>query len=97
MFLVLRNVSQVSPLLLTLQVLDNATETVAMGSNQHPLSFFDLWHDLLVPERKCPSNGVLKTLTARELVLCQVSITSVLQGKRRSRCCQNSFSNAGLH
>lgn len=60
-------------------MLDDATETVAMGSNQHPLSFLDLWNDLFIPEWKGSSNGVLETLTAGKLVLCQVRITAVLK------------------
>lgn len=74
--------SKVSALSLTLKMLDDAPETVAMGSNQHPLSLFDLWNDLFVPEGQSPGNGVLETLTAGKLVLCQVGITPVLQQKR---------------
>ena len=73
---------KVSALSLTLKVLDDASETVAMGSNQHPLSFFDLRNDLFVPERQSPGDGVLETLTAGKLVLCQVGVTAVLQQKK---------------
>lgn len=65
-------------------MLDNAPETVAMGSNQHPLSLLDLWNYLFIPERKCPGNSVLKTLAAGELVLCQVTIPPVLQENKKS-------------
>ncbi len=75
--------SNVSALSLTLEVLDNAPETVAMGSDQHPLSLFDLRNDLFVPEGQCSGDGVLETLTAGKLVLRQVGITPVLQRKRR--------------
>lgn len=68
--------------MLTLKVLDNATETVAMGSNQHPLPFFDLWSYFIIPKRKSPSNGVFQTLTTWKLVFCQISITSVLQQRK---------------
>lgn len=54
---------------LTLKMLDNATETVAMGSNQHPLSVFDLWNNLIVPEGQCSSNGVLQALTGWKLIV----------------------------
>lgn len=75
--------SKVSALSLTLQVLDDAPETVAMGSNQHPLSLFDLWNDLFVPEGQCPGDGVLETLTAGKLFLGQVGVTPVLQRKQK--------------
>lgn len=62
-------------------MLHDASETVAVGSNQHPLSLFDLGNDLLIPEGQRPGDGVLQTLTAGELVLGQVSVTAVLQRK----------------
>ncbi len=62
-------------------MLDDAPQTVAMGSNQHPLSLHDLWNDLIVPEGQRSGDGVLETLTAGKLVLGQVSITPVLQQK----------------
>lgn len=63
----------------TLQMLHDATETVAMGSNQHPLSLLDLWNDLFIPKWQRPGDGVFKALAAGELVLSQISITTVLQ------------------
>lgn len=71
-------------------MLHDTPETVAMGSNQHPLSIQDLWNDLIVPEGQCPGDGVLETLTGGELVLGQVSITPVLEGKV-------NFVNDGSH
>lgn len=62
-------------------MLHDASETVAVGSNQHPLSLFDLGNDLLIPKGQRPGDGVLQTLTAGELVLGQVGITAVLQRK----------------
>lgn len=62
-------------------MLHNASETVAVGGNQHPLSFFNLGNDLLIPEGQRPGDGVLQTLTAGELVLGQVGVTAVLQRK----------------
>lgn len=64
---------------LTLQMLHDASETVTMGSNQHPLSLLDLWNNLFIPERQCPSDGILEALTAGELVLGQVAITAILE------------------
>lgn len=66
---------------LTLEMLHNASQAVAVGSDQHPLSLFDLRNNLLIPEGQCSSDGVLQTLTAGELVLSQVSIAAVLQRK----------------
>lgn len=66
---------------LTLKMLDDASETVAVSSDQHPLSLFDLWDNLFVPVRQSPGDGVLKTLTGGKLVLRQVGITSVLEQK----------------
>lgn len=81
--LALGSASKVSALSLTLEMLDDAPETVAMGSNQHPLPVFDLWDDLFVPERQRPGDGVLETLAAGKLILRQVGITPVLQQKRK--------------
>jgi len=71
--------SKVSALSLTLEMLDDAPETVAVGSDQHPLSLFDLWNDLFVPEGQSPGDGVLEALATGKLVLRQVGITAVLQ------------------
>lgn len=68
---------------LTFKMLYDATETVAMGSNQHPLSVFDLWNDLVVPEGQRSRNGVLQTLTGWKLIVCQVSITPILIQMRK--------------
>lgn len=65
-------------------MLDDASETVAVGSNQHPLSLFDLWNDFFVPEGQSPGDGVLEALTAGKLVLCQVGVTPVLRQKMES-------------
>lgn len=65
--------------LLTLQVLDDPSQTVSMGGDQHPLSLLDLRSDLLVPEGQRPCNGVLKALTGWKLVVSQVCITTILQ------------------
>lgn len=73
----------ISALSLTLEMLDNAPETVAMGSNQHPFSLFDLWNDFVVPERQRPGDGVLETLTGWKLVIREVSITPVLEQKAK--------------
>lgn len=51
--------------ILTLKVFDNAPQTVAMSSNQHPFAIFDLWDNLFIPEWQCPCNCVLKALTGR--------------------------------
>lgn len=64
---------------LTLKVLHDASQAVAVGSNQHPLSLFDLRNNLLIPEGQRSGDGVLQALTAGELVLSQVSIAAVLQ------------------
>lgn len=65
--------------LFTLEVLDDAPEAVAMGSNKHPLPLLDLWDDLFVPEGQSPGDGVLEALAGRQLVLRQVRVTPVLQ------------------
>lgn len=66
----------------TLQVLNNPPQTVSMGSDEHPLSLFDLRGDLLVPEGQRPCDGVFKALAGRKLVLSQVCIATVLQGRK---------------
>lgn len=76
--------SYTSTQFLTLEMLDDASETVAMSSNQHPLSVFDLWNNLFIPERQCPGDGVLQTLTGGQLVLRQVGVTPVLQQETQS-------------
>lgn len=62
-------------------MLHDASKAVAVGSDQHPLSLFDLRNNLLIPEGQRSSDGVLQTLTAGELVLSQVGIAAVLQRK----------------
>lgn len=64
---------------LTLQMLHDASETVAMGSDQHPLSLLDLRNNLFVPERQRPGDGVLEALTAGELLLAQLAVTPILE------------------
>lgn len=62
-------------------MLHDASQAVAVGSDQHPLPLFDLRNNLLIPEGQRSGDGVLQTLTAGELVLSQVSIAPVLQSK----------------
>lgn len=69
----------------TLQVLNNPPQAVSMGSDEHSLALFDLRRDLVVPEGQCPCDGVLKALAGRKLVLGQVCIATILQG-RQSLC-----------
>lgn len=69
----------------TFQVLDNPTQAIAMSSNKDSLSLFDLWDNFLVPERQSPSDGVLQALACRQLVLCQVSVATVLGERPCSR------------
>lgn len=66
-------------LLLTLKMLDNAPEAIAMGSDKNPLALFDLGHNLVVPVGQCPGDGILQALTGRKLLLRQVAITTVLK------------------
>lgn len=66
---------------LTFEMLHDASKAVAVGSDQHPLSLFDLRNNLLIPEGQRSGDGVLQTLTAGELVLSQVGIAAVLQRK----------------
>lgn len=49
-----------------------------MSSNKDSFALFDLWYDFLIPERQSPGNGVLQALACRQLVLCQVSIPTIL-------------------
>lgn len=67
-------------------MLNNPPQTVSMGSNEHPLPLFDLRGDLLVPERQRPCDGVLEALAGRKLVLGQVCIATVLQGRQNVKC-----------
>lgn len=62
----------------TLEVLYDPPQTVSMCSNEHPLSFFDFWGNLLIPVWQRPCNGVFKALAGRELVLSQVCIATIL-------------------
>lgn len=60
-------------------MLDNASETVAVGGDENPLPVLDLGHDFIVPEGQRPGNSVLQALTGRQLILRQVPIATVLQ------------------
>lgn len=66
----------------TLQVLDDAPQTVAVSGDEHPLSLFDLRGDLLIPVWQCPCDCVLKALARRKLIFGQVCIATILQGRR---------------
>lgn len=66
---------------LTLEMLDDAPQAVAMSGDKDPFSFLDLGNNFLVPERKCPGNGVLETFAAGKLIPRQVTITPVLPRK----------------
>lgn len=46
--------------MLTLQVLDDATEAVAVGSNDNILSRLDFWGDDVVPEGQGTGDGVFQ-------------------------------------
>lgn len=74
-------------LLLTLQVLDDAPETVAVGGDEHSLALFDLRGDLIVPEGQSAGDRVLQALARRQLVLSQVGIATVLQ-ESDGQCCK---------
>lgn len=50
-----------------------------MGCNKDSLALLDLWDNFLIPEGQGPGNGVLQALTCGQLVLCQVSIATILQ------------------
>lgn len=58
-----------------------------MGSNKDSFALFNLWDDFLIPERQSPGNGVLQALTCWQLVLCQVSIATILGERPRSHSC----------
>lgn len=66
---------------LTFEMLHDASQAVAVSSDQHPLPLFDLRNNLLVPEGQRSGDGVFQTLAAGELVLSQVSVAPVLQPK----------------
>lgn len=53
----------------TFQVLDNAPETVAVGSDQDPLALLDLRDDLLIPEGQGAGDRVLQAFARGQLVL----------------------------
>lgn len=63
-------------------MLNNPPQTVSMGGNEHPLSLFYLWGNLLVPVWQCPCDGVFETLAGRKLVLSQVCIAAILHGRK---------------
>lgn len=67
-------------------MLNNATETIAMGSNDHPLAFLDLWNNFLIPEGQSPSNCVFQALTGRQLVFSEISIAAILERKKTVAC-----------
>ena len=62
----------------TLKVLDDASEAVAVGSDEDPPALFDLGYNFVVPEGQRPGDGVLQALARRKLVLRQVAIATVL-------------------
>lgn len=55
-------------------MLDDATETVAVGSNDDVLSGLDFRDNDFVPERQGAGNGVLQRLTGGELTWLQVLV-----------------------
>lgn len=59
-------------------MLNDATETIAMGSNEHSLAFLNLWNNFLIPEGQSPSNGIFQALTGRQLIFSEVSIAAIL-------------------
>lgn len=59
---------------LTIQVLDDATETVAVGSNDDVLPGLDFRGDDFVPERQGAGDGVLQRLAGGELTWLQVLV-----------------------
>lgn len=63
-------------------MLNNPPQTVSMGGNEHPLSLFDLRGNLLIPVWQRPCDGVLQALAGRKLVLSQVCIATILQGRQ---------------
>lgn len=64
----------VSMLTLTVQVLDDAAETVAVGGDDDVLPGFDLGGDDVVPEGQGPGDGVLQGLTGGQLTWLQVLV-----------------------
>lgn len=64
---------------LTLQVFDDSSQAVAVGSDENPLPLLDLRNDFLVPEGQSSSDSVLQALTRGQLVLRQVAVATVLQ------------------
>lgn len=64
---------------LTFQVLDDAAQAVAMGSDEHPLASLDLGGDLLIPEGQRPGNGVLQAFTGGQLPRLQPCVPAVLE------------------
>lgn len=80
---------------LTLQVLDDAPETVAVGGDEHPLALFDLRDDLVVPEGQSAGDRVLQALARRELVLRQVGIATVLW-ESHGQYCKDRASGVGI-
>ncbi len=54
------NVVHLQTVMLTLQVLDDATEAVAVGGDDNVLSRLDYRGDDVIPERQGAGNGVLQ-------------------------------------
>jgi len=67
-------------------MLDDPSETVAMGSDQNPLALLDLGDDLFVPEGQSASDGVLEALAGGELVLRHITIATILQHNHHYVC-----------
>lgn len=65
---------------LTIQVLDDATETVAVGSDDDVFSSFDFRGDDVVPEGQRAGDGVLQGLAGWELTWLQVLVAPGLEG-----------------
>lgn len=60
---------------LTLKMLDDAAETVSVGSNEHILSCLDFRDDDFIPERQRAGDGVLQRLTGGEFSKLQILVT----------------------
>lgn len=60
-------------------MLDDATEAVTMGSNDHVLPSFDFRSDHFVPKRQSSSDGVLQGLTCGQLARLQTLVASGLK------------------
>lgn len=60
-------------------MLDNASETVSVGSNEHSLASLDLGDNLLIPEGQGSGDGVLEALTSRQLSGLQACIAALLE------------------